>query len=145
MEWSDSLSTLQSLVETLPQVRATLEQYETEATALIAKYARSVGGIELDADAIKATVTRPYTLLPINEHEANLIHWRGVKMPIFGWVIKQEAAFTIARVTRSMDLLTPLAPWMKQELGWKDAEHGAVIERLVRLDQYLYRRGWRKS
>jgi hypothetical protein len=67
-------------------------------------------------------------LLPINEHEAWLIHWRGVKMPIFGWVVAQEPAFIKAKVTRSMDLLTPLPSWMKTELGWKPPEHKAVID-----------------
>lgn len=85
-------------------------------------------GIELDIEAIRATLTRPYTLLPINEHEAWLIHWRGVKMPIFGWVVAQEPAFIKAKVTRSMDLLTPLPGWMKQELGWKPPAHKAIID-----------------
>lgn len=128
MDWTESLDALRSVLEMVPQARATLEKFESEAAALIAKYARQAGGVELDVAAIKATITRPYTLLPINEHEAHIIHWRGVKLPIFGWVIKQEPAFTIARVTRSMDLLTPLPTWAKQELGWKPPEHKAAID-----------------
>lgn len=128
MDWTESLSALQTALDVAQHARAELERFETEAAADIAKYARQAGGIEIDVDAIRATVTRPYTLLPINEHEAHLIHWRGVKLPIFGWVIKQEPAFTVARVTRSMDLLTPLPAWAKQELGWKPPEHHAVID-----------------
>lgn len=128
MDWTDSLAALHAALAQAQQARAALETFETETAADIAKYIRQSGGIELDVDAIKATVTRPYTLLPINEHEAHLIHWRGVKLPIFGWVLKQEPAFTIARVTRSMDLLTPLPAWMKQELGWRPPEHQAQID-----------------
>ena len=106
-----------------------LAEHRDAATAEITQYLRmESAGISLDLDAIRATVTRPYTVLPINEHEAWLIHWRGVKMPIFGWVVSQEAAFLKAKVTRSMDLLTPLPTWMKDELGWKPPEHKAVID-----------------
>lgn len=128
MDWTESLESLRTALALATQARAGLEHFETQAAADIAKYVRQAGGIELDVDAIKATVTRPYTLLPINEHEAHLIHWRGVKLPIFGWVLKQEPAFTIARVTRSMDLLTPLPTWMKSELGWRPPEHQAQID-----------------
>jgi superfamily II DNA or RNA helicase len=105
-----------------------LTEFRDESAVEIAKYLRVDKNIELDADAIAATLTRPYTLLPINEHEAWLIHWRGVKMPIFGWVVAQEPAFIKAKVTRSMDLLTPLPVWMKQELGWKPPAHAAIID-----------------
>ncbi len=84
--------------------------------------------MDLDINAIQSTLTRPYTLIPINENEVWLIHWRGVKMPIFGWVVAQEPAFIKAKVTRSMDLLTPLPTWMKQELGWKPPAHSAIID-----------------
>jgi hypothetical protein len=129
MNWSETIQAAGDSVQLLEQAIADLTKYRDKATADIAKYLR-VGekGIELDIDAIQATLTRPYTLLPINEHEAWLIHWRGVRMPIFGWVVAQEPAFIKAKVTRSMDLLTPLPGWMKQELGWKPPAHKAVID-----------------
>lgn len=122
------LSDAQAAMQTIEQAIAELTQYRDLAALEISKYLRVDSGIELDPEAIRATLTRPYTLLPINEHEAWLIHWRGVKMPIFGWVVAQEPAFIKARVTRSMDLLTPLPGWMKQELGWKPPEHHAIID-----------------
>lgn len=128
MDWKNTLTSAQSAVDTIEQAIADLTKYRDQAAAEIARYLRVDSGIELDLDAIRATLTRPYTLLPINEHEAWLIHWRGVKMPIFGWVVAQEPAFIKAKVTRSMDLLTPLPAWMKQELGWKPPEHKAVID-----------------
>ena len=118
----------QTAVQTLDQAIKDLTEFRDSAAIQIAQYLRVDQGIELDPEAIRATLTRPYTLLPINEHEAWLIHWRGVRMPIFGWVVAQEPAFIKARVTRSMDLLTPLPGWMKQELGWKPPEHKAVID-----------------
>jgi len=118
----------QTAVQVLDQAIKDLTEFRESAALEIAQYLRVDQGIELDPEAIRATLTRPYTLLPINEHEAWLIHWRGVKMPIFGWVVAQEPAFIKARVTRSMDLLTPLPGWMKQELGWKPPEHKAVID-----------------
>lgn len=128
MDWKNTLQQAQSAVSMIDQAIADLTRYRDDATAEISHYLRVESGVDLDIDAIKATLTRPYTLLPINEHEAWLIHWRGVKMPIFGWVVAQEAAFIKARVTRSMDLLTPLPGWMKDELGWKAPEHKAIID-----------------
>jgi len=128
MNWNTTLESARRAVSTIDEAIAELTRYRDESTAEIAHYLRVDQGIELDIDAIRATLTRPYTLLPINEHEAWLIHWRGVKMPIFGWVVAQEPAFIKAKVTRSMDLLTPLPGWMKQELGWKPPEHKAVID-----------------
>jgi len=128
MDWKLDLSDAQRAMTTIGATIAELEKFQNEATAEIAKNLRVDQGIELDLDAIRATLTRPYTLLPIDEHQAWLIHWRGVKMPIFGWVVAQEPAFIKAKVTRSMDLLTPLPGWMKQELGWKPPEHKAVID-----------------
>lgn len=128
MDWEVTLKGAQAAVRELQACIADLTMYHDQATAEIAKYLRVDTGIELDIEAIRATLTRPYTLLPINEHEAWLIHWRGVRMPIFGWVVAQEPAFIKAKVTRSMDLLTPLPAWMKDELGWKPPEHKAIID-----------------
>lgn len=126
--FQEQIAAASGAINTINESIALLTKYRDSATAEIAKYLRIDAGIELDIDAIQATLTRPYTLLPINEHEAWLIHWRGVKMPIFGWVVAQEPAFIKAKVTRSMDLLTPLPIWMKDELGWKPPAHKAVID-----------------
>ena len=130
-EDSDWKTQIGSARKGLAQFDAALQELTAmrdQATADIAQYLRAEGGLELDVDAIHATLSRPYTLVPINAQEAWLIHWRGVKMPIFGWVVAQEPAFIKARITRSMDLLTPLPAWMKAELGWKAAEHAALID-----------------
>ncbi|MGB8647280.1 MAG: DEAD/DEAH box helicase family protein [Anaerolineae bacterium] len=127
-DWQSSFESLRSSLDQAQTARAFLEQWETETAAAIAKYARAAGGAELDAEAIKASVTRPYTLIPIDQHKALLVHWRGIKLPIFGWVKKQEAAFTISEVSRGMDLLTPFPDWLKDEMGWQPPEHQAVIE-----------------
>ena len=127
-DWTESVSRATNAMRIVDDAIADLTRFREKATADIAQYLRIDDGVDLDIDAIRATLTRPYTLLPINEHEAWLIHWRGVKMPIFGWVVAQEPAFIKARVTRSMDLLTPLPAWMKQELGWKPPEHKAIID-----------------
>lgn len=128
-DWQANIDVVHAAIQAIDKTLADLTVYRDEKTAEIAKYLRVVDkGIELDMDAIQATLTRPYTILPINEHEAWLIHWRGVKMPIFGWVIAQEPAFIKSKVSRSMDLLTPLPEWMKNEMGWKAPAHKAVID-----------------
>lgn len=127
MEWEAKIIVLQDGLRHSEAARAALEAWETKAAATIAKFARAEGA-EIDPEAIKASVTRPYTLQQINEHEALLICWRGIKMPIFGWVVSQEPAFLKAKVSRSMDLLTPFPAWMREELGWRAPEHGAVID-----------------
>lgn len=146
MNMGKTLAGAQDALGTIESAIAELARFRDSSTAEIAQYLRVQKGIELDLEAIRATVTRPYTLLPIDEHEAWLIHWRGVKMPIFGWVVAAEPAFIKARVTRSMDLLTPLPAWMKQELGWKPPAHGAVIDgtrtnvKLTEGDEATFRR-----
>ncbi len=127
-DWPAHLTGARQSAATLAEHLAALNEMRDAATAEIAQYLRAESGVELDLDAIRATLARPYTLLPVNEHEATLIHWRGVKLPIFGWVIKQEPAFTISRVARGMDLLTPFPDWMKREMGWQTPEHAAQID-----------------
>ena len=126
--WMKGLEAARNALQILDENIGYLTKYRDETTAEIAQYLRVDKGIELDVDAIRATLTRPYTIIPINEHEAWLIHWRGIKMPIFGWVVSQEPAFIKAKVTRSMDLLTPFPAWMKDELGWKPPAHQAIID-----------------
>ncbi len=128
MAWEDSLESLRTAVAEIDKAQAELARLRDRATAEIAKWLRAESGVELDREAIQATLTRPYALIPHGENEATLIHWRGVKMPIFGWVIKQEPSFTISRVARGMDLLTPFPEWMKREMGWRPPEHGAQLD-----------------
>lgn len=129
MDIKDRISALQKGLEEADAARVELEQWENRTAATIAKYARA-DGIELDPEGIKASITRPYTLIPDphNPNKALLIHWRGIKMPIFGWVKKQDPVFTIAEVTRGMDMLTPFPEWLRKEMGWKAPEHAAVLD-----------------
>ena len=80
--WQGNVRAANEALSTLEASIAELTKYRDNATAEISKYLRvdSLKGIELDPDAIRATLTRPYTLFPINENEAWLIHWRGVKI-----------------------------------------------------------------
>src|SRR3990172_8697752 len=128
MTWVKRLTAAQEAAAVIDKTISDFAAYRDASALEIAEYLRMGQGIELDPAAIKATLTRPYTIVPINEHEAWLIHWRGVKMPVLGWVVAAEPAFIKARVTRSMDLLTPLPGWMKDELGWKAAAHQAIID-----------------
>lgn len=127
-DWQAEVAAARKGLAQFTEAVAQLTALRDAATAEIAQFLRAESGVEIDVDAIKATPGRPYTILPINDHEAWLVHWRGVKMPIFGWVVAQEPAFIKARVTRTMDLLTPLPAWMKDELGWKPPAHAALID-----------------
>lgn len=126
--WAELISSARAGAKEMTAALDELARLRDDATAEISKYLRAEAGVDLDIDAIKSTLTRPYTLIPINENEATLIHWRGVRMPLFGWVVKQEPSFTISRVSRGMGLLTPFPQWMKDELGWKPPQHSAVID-----------------
>lgn len=127
MEWKNTLATARKSLAVLDESLTNLRALGDSATAEIAQYLRVDNSLEIDIDAIKETLKRPYTILPINEHEAHLIHWRGVQMPILGWVVKSDGAFIVSRISRSMDLVSPLPAWMKNELGWKPPAHAAVI------------------
>ena len=105
-----------------------LQKYRDEKAAQLAKHLRSRGGIELDSEAILATLDRPYTLLPINEHEAWLISSRIIRMPIMGYVVAVEPAFIKSKITRSGEWFTPFPQWIKDEMGWKAPEHKAHID-----------------
>ena len=150
MDWKSTLSTLQSDVTRIDQLIEELGQYRDERTAQIAHYLRMDSGIDLDLDAIRATATRPYTLVSISEKEAWMIIWRGIRMPIFGQIVSQEPAFIKARVTRTMDLITPFPSWVRDELGWKPPEHKAVIDstrssiRLTEGDEAAFRNRYRQ-
>jgi len=128
-DWKSQLERLTASAAEASDAIEQLTKMRDEMTGNIAHYLRLSGGGEINRDAIAATVARPYTLLPINESEAWLIHWRGIAMPIvYGWVVASEPAFIKAKVTRSMDLITPLPAWMKDELGWKPPEHAAILD-----------------
>ncbi len=47
---------------------AQLSEYRDRTTAEIAKALRAAGA-KVNLEAVRATAARPYTLLPINEHE----------------------------------------------------------------------------
>ena len=145
-DWQSALDSLKTALALSGQAKADLERWETETAAVFETYARAESGLELDMDEIKKLVRKPYTLLPINEHEAWLIQARAVKMPMVGWLVAQDGAFNKFKVSRSMDLLTPLPAWMKKELGWKPPEHAAVIDgtrttlRLTEGDEAAFKR-----
>jgi DNA excision repair protein ERCC-3 len=126
--WDSEIHAAQSALDELDHSISYLAERREKAVAAIEKALRSSGAPAINLAAIAATVERPYTLMPINEHEAWLIHWCGVKMPIFGWVVSQEDAFIKARVSRSMDLIAPLPGWIRSELGWKPPAHKALID-----------------
>lgn len=105
-----------------------LQTYRDEAAVEIAKYIRMRKGVLVDPEAIKATVPRPYTLLPINENEAWLISWKGIRMPIMGYVTAVEPAFIKSKITKSGEWFTPFPQWIKDEMGWRAPEHKAIID-----------------
>jgi hypothetical protein len=127
-DWMTAIEDARNGLALLDGARAALSAMGDAATAEVAKYLRTGIGVDLNPEAIRATLTRPYTLVPIDEHQAWLVHWRGVEMPILGWVVRQEPAFTISRITRSIDLISPLPQWIKGELGWKPPAHKAVMD-----------------
>ncbi len=122
--FDDARSAMQVIEKSLKD----LSEFRDAAALEIAQYLRVETGIELDADAIRATLTRPYTLLAINEHEAWMIVWRGIRMPVFGQIVAQEPAFIKARITRTMNLITPFPAWVMDDLGWKPPVHKAIID-----------------
>jgi DNA excision repair protein ERCC-3 len=136
MNWDDSLTTLQENLASIQNARSNLEaaleqvrEYESQAAAEIAMALRQSGGIKLNLDAIKATPPRPYALVPTGKPgEYKLIAWRGVEMPLFGILEKQDAVFNYFRVSAWMDLVTPIPDWAKEELGIEPPEHGAAID-----------------
>lgn len=116
-------------IQTVDETIKFLSDYRDERTAQIAKWLR-VGrsGIELDREMIELTLTKPYTLIPINPNEAWLIQWAGVKMPVLGFVVGKDGPFIKSRVSRSMDLITPFPQYVKDEMGWEAPEHRVVID-----------------
>lgn len=129
LNWSEHVSGAHDAAALLSEHIAALTELRDAATAEIAKYLRA-SGADLDLDAIQSTPERPYTLVPSGKSgEWYLIQWRGIRMPtMIGWLEKQEPAFNLFRVTRSMDLLTPFPQWVKEELDIKPPAHGAVID-----------------
>lgn len=125
----EDIQQAKSALKIIESTATLLQTYTSDKALEIAKYLRvGKSGIELDPKAIEATLIRPYTLIPINPHEAWMISWGGIKMPIFGYVVAKDGPFIKSRVSRSMDLITPFPTWLKQEMDWKDPEHKVVID-----------------
>lgn len=127
-EWQDRLAGARKNLAALTDHLEALTSLRDEATAQINQFARSEG-ITLNLPAIQATLNRPYVLVPTtNPNEWYLVAWRGVSVPVVGWIVSQSDAFTVSRVTRTMNLLAPVPEWMRAEMGWKAPDHAAYLD-----------------
>lgn len=126
---NSTLERARAALHTISETIETLTLYRDDTALQIAEYLRmSNSGFELDPEMIKATLIKPYTLIPINQNEAWLIQWAGIKTPVLGYVVGKDGPFIKSRVSRSMDLITPFPQYIKEEMQWAPPAHKVTID-----------------
>lgn len=136
MDLNQALSNLQNslaIVETARQnaeaAVAAFREFEDSTSAQLASLLRAAGARNINADAVKATVRKPYILIPSGKpNEWWNIQSRVLEQPTVGYLEQQTPAFNVYRVTRTMLNLALDAPeWMLQELGIAKPAHSATV------------------
>lgn len=127
LAWQTHLDGAQTAAAEMLRHIGALTEFRNEAVAEIATFARSQG-VEVNLDAVRATFERPYTLVPTGDkNEWYLISSRMFNVPAVGWIVSQNDAFTVSRITRTMGILSPLPEWVRAEVGWTPPEHDARV------------------
>lgn len=136
MDLDTALTNLQSSLATIQTARQNAEaavsafrEFEDATSAKLASLLRAAGARHINADAVKATIQKPYILIPTGKaNEWWNIQSRILDQPTIGWLEQQTPAFNVYRVTRTMLQLTTDTPaWMREEMGIQPPAHAATV------------------
>lgn len=127
-EWSQLITGARHGMDVATRALAELNEQVNAAQSQINAFAASEG-VELNRDAVLATLKKPYVLRPTaNPNTWELITWRGLaNMPVVGWVKYQTDAFTVSEITRAMDVVSPAPQWMREVIGWQPPAFDAFL------------------
>ncbi len=131
-DWHALLGTTQEALSSLSTSLAELEQLRSEAVAQIAGLGEK-RGLSVNLAAAEALFQRPYTIVPTGDPNESLIVQSLVvaDLPSIGWILSEDAAFRVSRVSRTMGLLGTLPDWIRTEAGWAPPEHAATVDPLT--------------
>ena len=129
LDWTTHLSDAQRAAASLAEHLAALNELRDAATAQVLAFGRGAG-IDLNPDAVQASIDKPYVLVPTgNPNEWNVITWRGRRdMPVVGWVVSQNEAFTVSVVSRAMGFVSHVPDWMRDAMGWQPPAFAASLD-----------------
>ncbi len=127
LAWQVHLDKAKYALADLSGALGALVSFRNEAVAEVAAFGKSLG-VEVNLEAVRALIARPYTLVPTSDpNEWYLVLSRIVNAPAVGWIVSQNEAFTVSRITRTMNVLSPLPAWVRAETNWAEPEHAARI------------------
>lgn len=115
--------TLADLTEHIRAIEAEVEQAQARLNLL----ERSAALSQPQAEAFRAFMQKPYLLRPIKGDRHELLIPRFVDFRA-GWPVRTEGEYLVFEVSRFINFLSPLPPWLQQELGYEAPDFLAHLE-----------------
>lgn len=129
LAWQDTFTTAHAALSNLTTALDELNAVRNESLSALAGIGER-RGLNVNLDAAEATFNRPYTIVPTNDPNEILVVQSLVvaDLPAVGWILSDDGAFRVSRVTRTMNLMGSLPAWVQQEGGWAPPEHTATVD-----------------
>src|SRR5512139_627597 len=125
------MTELTSIIEQLntssAQMLNDLEQVKQSLTATVQQIQRAAALTQFDQDALRAFFAKPYLVRPLGADEYELIVPKFVGA-LGGWPVRTDGEFLIFRVSRFINLINPVPPWLASELGYKAEPFHATLD-----------------
>ena len=109
------------------QALADLEQVKQSLCATVQQVQRAAALTQYDQDALQAFFARPYLVRPLGADEYELIVPKFIGA-LGGWPVRTDGEFLIFRVSRFINLINPVPPWLADELGYKATPFHATLD-----------------
>lgn len=78
-------------------------------------------------ESFASFVRKPYLLRHLREDQYELIIPRFIGLSA-GWPVRAEGEYNVYRVSRFIDLINPLPPWLRDELGFETQKFTAHLD-----------------
>lgn len=114
---------LNQLTESISLMQAEVNQRREQALSLQKQFDL----MDMDADAFRAFIKKPYLLKAIRGDRYELIVPKFINFSA-GWPVRTDGEYVVYQVSRFIDLITPLPEWLKNDLGYKAPEFRAHLE-----------------
>ncbi len=124
-----SITSARKAIGALQTARAEIDAYANESIAALAGIGER-RGLTINRDAAERTFQRPYTIFPQTDPNEIIVVQSLIvaDLPAVGWILSDDGAFRVSRVTRTMNLMGSLPEWVQLESGWAPPEHAATVD-----------------
>lgn len=112
-----------SVEQSLKDAGALVQDEKRRVLSLLKDYALA----DIDAEALARFIAKPYMLRPFRKDVYELIIPKFMNFKA-GWPAREDGEYIIYQVSRFIDLITPLPPWLRQELGYEEPNFHAHLE-----------------